>query len=110
MKKFLVLFRMDMEAMKKMMETTSAEERQKGMDEWSSWMKDHMADLADRGGPVGKNTEMTAGGATEKSNDLGGYSVIQAESKEAAVALLSDNPHFKMPGAVAEVMEVVSME
>ena len=79
------------------------------MAEWGMWMKDHAADLADMGGPVGKNTEMTAAGATEKSNNLGGYSVIQAESKEAAVKLLADNPHFKMPGATAEVMEVTTM-
>ena len=39
MKKFLVLYRMDMAAMKKMMETTSAEDKKKGMDEWGMWMK-----------------------------------------------------------------------
>ena len=34
MKKFLVLYRMDMAAMRKMMGTTSKEEQQKGMAEW----------------------------------------------------------------------------
>lgn len=100
---------MDMDAMKKMMAETSKEERDAGMAEWGMWMKAHEANLADMGGPTGKNTEITPGGAMEKSNDLGGYSVVQAESKEAAVALLSDNPHLKMPGATMEVMEVVSM-
>jgi hypothetical protein len=109
MKKFLVLYRMDMDAMKKMMETTSKEEREKGMAEWGTWMAAHKADFADMGGPVGKNTAVTTGGATETSNDLGGYSVVQAESKEAAVALLKDSPHFKMPGATVDLMEVVSM-
>jgi hypothetical protein len=109
MKKFLVLYRMDMDAMKKMMESTSKEERAAGMAEWGTWMKAHQADLADMGGPTGKNTHMTPDGATEMSNDLGGYSVVQAESKEAAVALLKDNPHFKMPGATVDLMEVVAM-
>jgi hypothetical protein len=109
MKKFLVLYHMDMDAMKKMMETTSKEQRDAGMAEWSTWMAAHKADLADMGGPVGKNTHMTPEGASEMSNDLGGYSVIQAESKDAAVALLKDNPHFKMPGATVDLMEVTAM-
>ena len=109
MKKFLVLYRMDMEAMKKMMETASAEERKKGMEEWGVWMKKHAGDFADMGAPTGKNTEVSASGAAEKSNDIGGYSILQAESKEAAEALLKDNPHFKMPGATVDMAEIMPM-
>jgi hypothetical protein len=109
MKKFLVLYRMDMDAMKKMMETASKEEREKGMGEWKTWMQAHIADFADMGGPVGKNSSVTASGATEMSNDLGGYSVIKADSKEAATAILADSPHFKMPGATVDLMEVTQM-
>lgn len=109
MKKFLALYRMDMEAMKKMMETSTPEERQKGMDEWKAWMTAHSADIADMGGPTGKNSHVTKEGATEVSNDLGGYTVIQAESKEAAIALLAGNPHFDMPGATIDLAEIVSM-
>lgn len=72
-------------------------------------MKKHMADFADMGGPTGKNTHVTLSGASESSNDIGGYSILQAASKEAAVKLLADNPHFKMPGATMEVMEIVPM-
>jgi hypothetical protein len=109
MKKFLVLYRMDMDAMKKMMETSSEEDRKKGMAEWGAWMKMHASDMADMGGPTGKNSHVTSSGAEEMSNDIGGYSVIQAESKEAAVMLLADNPHFKMPGATVDLAEVVAM-
>ncbi len=100
---------MDMEAMKKMMETTSKEEREKGMAEWGVWMKEHAADFADMGGPVGKNTIVTTTDATEMSNDLGGYSVVNAESKEAVAKMMADNPHFHIPGSTIDVMEVVSM-
>ena len=99
---------MDMEAMKKMM-AENPEAGKKGMEEWGMWMKKHMADFADPGAPVGKNTAMTAGGAVEKSNDIAGYTIMRAESKDAVVALLKDNPHFSMAGAVADVMEVVNM-
>lgn len=100
---------MDMDAMKKMMEGASKEQRDAGMKEWGDWMTAHKSDLADMGGPTGKNTVMSAGGAKEASNDLGGYSVVQAESKEAAAKLLADNPHFKMPGATIDLAEIVSM-
>jgi hypothetical protein len=109
MKKFLVLYRMDMAAMRKMMEEASAEDRKKSMEEWSTWMKVHAGDFADMGGPLGKNTQVSKDGATEVSNDLGGYSVIQAESKEAAIKILAGGPHFSMPGAVVDLMEVTSM-
>ena len=72
-------------------------------------MKAHAADFADMGGPVGKNTHVTKDGATEMSNDVAGYTIFQAESKEALTALLADNPHFSMPGATVDMMEVVQM-
>ena len=109
MKKFLVLYRMDMAAMKKMMETTSAEDKKKGMDEWGMWMKNNMAIFADMGGPTGKNMQVTSDGMTQVSNDIGGYSIVQAESAEAAGKLLADNPHFHMPGAIIDLAEIVAM-
>ena len=109
MKKFLVLYRMDMEAMKKMMETASAEDRKKGMDEWATWMKSNMSIFADMGGPTGKNMQVTSAGMTQMSNDIGGYSIVQAESAEAAAEMLKTNPHFQMPGSVIDLAEIVSM-
>lgn len=99
---------MDMEAMRKMM-TENPEMGKKGMEEWGEWMKKHMGDFADMGAPIGKNTEVSASGAVEKSNDVGGYSILQAESKEAAEAILKDNPHFKMPGATVDLAELMPM-
>ena len=109
MKKFLVLYRMDMEEMQKMMASTSAEERKKSMGEWQVWMNKNMASFADHGGPVGKTKQVAASGATDIKNDIGGYSIVQAESHEAAAALFADNPHFTMPGATVEVMEIMPM-
>ena len=65
MKKFLVLYRMDMAEMQKMMASTSAEERKKSMGEWEVWMKKNMASFADSGGPVGKTKQAAASGATD---------------------------------------------
>ena len=109
MKRFLVLYRMDMAEMQKMMASTSAEERKKSMGEWEVWMKKNMASFSDHGGPVGKTKQVAANGATDIRNDIGGYSIVQAESHEAAAVLFADNPHFTMPGSTVEVMEIMSM-
>ena len=99
---------MDMAAMRKMMEE-NPEMGKKGMEEWGTWMKNHTADFVDAGAPTGKNSEVSASGAIEKSNDIGGYSILQAESKEAAATMLKDNPHLKMPGATIDLAELVPM-
>jgi hypothetical protein len=109
MKKFLVLYRMDMGEMQKMMASTNAEERKKSMGKWEVWMKKSMASMADHGGPAGKTKRVTASGVTDIKNDIGGYSIVQAESYEAAAALFADNPHLTMPGATVEVMEIMPM-
>ncbi len=94
---------------KKFMETTTEEDRKKDMAEWGAWMQKSMAHFADPGAPVGKNTEVTVSGTSEKSNDIAGYSIFNGESKEAVLALLADSPHLKMPGSTTDVMEVVDM-
>lgn len=109
MKKFLALYRMDMAEMQKMMASTSAEDRKKGMGEWQAWMKKHGSSFADHGGPAGKTKRVAQGGVTDTKNDIGGYSIVQAESYEAAAALFRDNPHLSMPGATVEIMEILPM-
>ena len=109
MKKFLMLYRMDIAEMQKLMASTSEEERKKSMGKWEAWMKKNMASMADHGGPVGKTKRVAASGTTDIRNDIGGYSIVQAESHEAAAALFGDSPHLTMPGATAEVMEIMPM-
>ena len=81
MKKFLVLYRMDVAEMQKMMASTSAEERKKSMGEWEVWMKKNMASFADFGGPVGKTKQVAMGSTTDIRNDIGGYSIVQANRR-----------------------------
>ena len=100
---------MDMDAMRTMMETMTKEDQQKDMAEWGTWMKQNMSSFADAGAPVGKNTQVSASGSNQVSNDVGGYSIIQAESMEDASKILESSPHLKMPGAVCDVMELMPM-
>lgn len=100
---------MDMAAMQKMMAESTPEQRKQGMDEWNQWMQANAAIFADMGAPVGKNLHVSPTGSEEMSNDIGGYSIVQAESKEAAADMMKGNPHFTMPGATMDIMEIVSM-
>jgi hypothetical protein len=52
---------------------------------------------------------VTPKGATPTSNDLGGYSVLQAESKEALAESLKGHPHLMMKDSSIEIVELVPM-
>ena len=110
MKKFLVLYKAPVEEFQKMMTGADKDAQKKGMEEWQKWMDTHKADLADMGAPVGKTKQVMASGITDIKNDIGGYSVVQAESHDAAAKLLSDSPHFKIPRASIEVSEIMEMD
>lgn len=108
MKQFLVLYNAPAELMEEWAQT-SPEEQKKGMEEWVKWGDVHKADLVEFGNPVGKNKRITTDGVSDVSNEVGGYSIIQAESAEEAAQILSDNPHLKEKGAYCEMMEIVEM-
>ena len=110
MKKFMVLYMMPASAMADMMKNMTPEMREEGMKEWGTWMEAHKSDMADMGGGLGKNMRITKDGSSAQSNDVGGYSIIQAESIEEVTAMLADNPTFKdMPESYIEVMEISAM-
>lgn len=107
MKKFLVLYKASAEAFQQAMKSTP-EEQKAGMDAWMAWSKKAGPSIVDMGGPLGKTMKVTRSGASPSANDLGGYSILQGESKEAVAAALKDHPHFKMTGdASIEVVELM---
>ena len=79
------------------------------MDEWMTWMKSLGTAIVDPGAPLGKTKRVSALGVTDVKNDMGGYSVVQAESNEAAAKLFEGSPHLKMPGATVDVLDIVDM-
>jgi hypothetical protein len=110
MKKFLVLYMAHRAAFEKMMREASPEQRKKGMDAWMAWMNANKSAIVDGGGPLGRTKRVDAKGASETRNELGGYSVVQAESHDAAAKLFGkDHPHLQMPEAWIEIVEIVPM-
>jgi hypothetical protein len=109
MKKFIVLYMMPIDALDHMMANTTPEEKKQGMEAWGAWMQKYAAHFADMGAPAGKNTRVTKEGTTEVRNDIMGYSIMQAESKEELLGALREANHLTMPGAYIEVMDWVQM-
>ena len=107
MKKFLVLYKAPITAFEQMKKATP-EQQKAGMDAWMTWSKSAAGTIVDMGAPLGKSVRVTKGGHSAAStNDLGGYSILQAESKEALAESLKGHPHFMMPDGFIEVVEVM---
>lgn len=110
MKKFLVLYMADPAEFEKMMKSSTPEMQKKGMEAWMKWMGAHQASLVDGGAPLGKTKRVDAKGAKDAKNEIGGYSIVQADSNEAAAKMFGkDHPHLQMPGAWVEVVEIMPM-
>jgi hypothetical protein len=106
MKKFLVLYKAPSSSFEQMKSATP-EQQKAGMEAWMTWSKKAAGTIADMGGPLGKSLRVTKTGASPSSNDLGGYSVLQAESKEALAESLKGHPHFMTPEGFIDIVELM---
>ena len=106
MKKFLVLYKAPSASFEQMKKATP-EQQQAGMQAWMTWTKTAASSIVDMGAPLGKSLRVTPGGSSSVGNDLGGYSVLQAESKEALAETLKGHPHFMTPDGIIDVIEIM---
>jgi hypothetical protein len=66
------------------------------MEAWMKWMNDNKASILEGGAPLGKTKRADATGVSDTKNNIGGYSIVQAETHDAAAKLFGkDHPHFK---------------
>jgi len=106
MKKFLVLYKAPGSAFEQMKSATP-EQQKAGMDAWMTWSKKAQSSIVDMGSPLGKSVRVTPGGTSPSTNDLGGYSLMQADSKEALAETMKGHPHFMMPDGSIEIVELM---
>jgi hypothetical protein len=77
-----------------------------GLKAWHNWVAEHSSAIVAMGGPLGKTKQIAPGGVTDIKNNLTGFTVVQAESHDAAAKLFENHPHFAIfPGDSVEVME-----
>ena len=87
---------------------TNPEEGKAHMDKWRAWVQGLGAASVDRGLAVQAGSMVSKDGITE-ANGKGrftGYSVVQAEDLDAAVALTQGCPHLDHEGCAIGVHEV----
>ena len=106
MKKFLVLYKAPASSFEQMKKATP-EQQKTGMEAWMGWSKKAASTIVDMGAPLGKSLRVTKTSNSPSTNDLGGYSILQADSKEALAATLKDHPHFMMPEGTIEIVELM---
>ena len=82
--------------------------QQEGIAAWKAWAEKHQAAIVGMGGPLGKTKKVDKGGIADVTNPMGAFTVVRAESHEAAAKMFENHPHFTIfPGDGVEVMEVL---
>ena len=109
MTKYMALYMAPADAIAKMMKL-SAEEGQAEMDAWMAWDAAHKSAIVDLGNPLGRTKRVTAGKVADGHNEVTGYSIVEADSADAAAKIFLDHPHLRMQGAWIDVLNVVNVE
>jgi hypothetical protein len=109
MAKFMVLYSSTASA-SDLMANASPEEMKASMDEWMQWREEaSKAAQIDFGLPLQAVGQVSQSGVGDSTSQVSGYSIIEADSKEAVLELLKNHPHLKRDGATIDVLEMLSM-
>jgi hypothetical protein len=107
MSKYLLLYRGPATPMEEFTPEQSAEQ----MQAWGEWMGRVGSALVDGGAPFGARTAVVDDGTSSAPSDLNGYTTVEADSLDAAKALVNGHP-FLSEGKgrfSIEVFELVPM-
>jgi hypothetical protein len=109
MKRFMAIYMGSATAMaawNSLSEDTRNERQKAGYEGWSKWGLAHKNAIVDVGAPLGKTKRASASGIADIKNNMAAYTIVQAESHEAAAKLFENHPHFSIfPGDSVEIME-----
>jgi hypothetical protein len=111
MKKFLVLYLAPAKVIEDWSKTdpdTRKVAEEKMRNEWTKWMSDH-ASMVTHTEAAGKTKRASSGGIADAKNDIMLYSLVEAESHDAAASAFAAHPHLQIPQSSIEITEVRSM-
>ena len=81
---------------------------QEGIAAWKAWAEKHHGAIVGMGGPLGKTKKVSERGIEDITNLMSAYTIVRAESHDAAAKLFENHPHFTIfPGDSVEVMPVL---
>ena len=104
MSRFLVLYRAPVSA-REQMQSATPEQQQAGVELWQAWATKAGSAIADLGAPLGDGVIVGDG---EAHADIAGFSILDADSQQTIMGLLTDHPHLHTPGGQIEVHEMLS--
>ena len=111
MQKFIVLYLIPtavMDGWAKVDPETRTAEEQKMQAAWGKWMSENgKMILSTEAG--GKTKQVAASGVSDTRNDIILYSMVQAESHEAAAKAFANHPHLQIPESSIQIMAVRPM-
>lgn len=91
------------------MAAATPEQMKAGMDAWMAWAKKAGNAVVDLGMPLLSAKQITSGSVKDSGSTVNGFSILQADSMDAVLALLKEHPHLHMPNSSIEVFEGRSM-
>lgn len=106
--RFLVIYRTphhQIDEWMKLDPEVQKQEMEKMNQEWDAWNEKHKDSLIGETAAAGKTTLIDANGVSDIKNDIMMYSIVEAESAEAAAELFKDHPHFQIPESTIEIMK-----
>jgi len=79
--------------------------RAAGVEAWNAWVETHRSAIVDHGAPIGKTKRAEAGGLSDGANTIAAYTIVRADSHDAAARMFENHPHFTIfPGEAVEIM------
>jgi leucyl aminopeptidase (aminopeptidase T) len=109
MKTYLAIYTGTAAAMERWKAMPAHEREQRdseGVRAWHAWVERNRPSIVEMGAPLGRTKRVSSAGISDIRNDMTAYTVVQAESHEAAARLFEGHPHFTIfPGDAIEVME-----
>jgi hypothetical protein len=68
------------------------------MGQWNAWAGKVGDRMVDFGTPLAGGVQVTPEGTSPSTSEVAGYTLIEADSMDDALALAQDHPHLNMPG------------
>lgn len=105
--KFIALYKAPVSVLENWMQTdpeVRREAEKKMQSEWNAWMQKNAAQVIETAG-AGKTKLVTKDGIKDTKNDVMMYSLVEAESHDAAAKMFGGHPHLGIPEGTIEIMQ-----
>ena len=84
--------------------------QKRGVEAWGCWVETNRDAIVETGAPLGKTLRVSRQGVESITNALSAFTIVRADSHEAAARMFEGHPHFTVfPGDAVEIMECLPL-